>query len=556
MQYHVAALALLVAVSAPNPTQADSPANPFESNVEPVAQGPIDERVLGQLKQLGITPARVCSDGAFVRRVYLDVIGTLPTADEAREFLQDADPDKRRKLIDRLLDRDEFADYWAMKWCDRLRVKSEFPIKLWPNAVQAYHRWIRTAIQENMPYDQFVRELLTRSGSNFRDPQVNFYRAVQSREPRAIAQAVALSFMGVRPETWTTQQWSAMATFFSQIAYKSTVEWKEEIILFDLEKSRSQAGRDELRTAAFPDGTPVDLAPGQDPRKVFADWLVTSQNPWFARNAVNRVWFWLLGRGIIHPADDLRPDNRPVNPELLTWLEQDFIASRYDLKHLYRQILNSTTYQLSCIPRSDDPQAAAHFAHCSLRRLEAEVLIDALCQITGTTEQYSSIIPEPYTFMPAAQRAVALADASISSPFLEKFGRSSRDTGLESDRNNIPTASQRLHMLNSSHVRQKIETSAKMQSLLSPDPEWAEVINKSLTVLAPNPVITKLSSLLTPGPKESRIITASYLTILSRMPTDEELRIAESHFLETWGDGGPRDLFWALINSPEFCYRH
>ena len=254
MRFRAATLAFIVAWAATGPTQADSPANPFESDVEPVAQGPIDEHVLGRLQQLGITPARVCSDGVFVRRVYLDVIGTLPTADEARWFLQDTDPDKRRKLIDRLLERDEFANYWAMKWCDLLRVKSEFPIKLWPNAVQAYHRWIRTAIRENMPYDQFVREMLTSSGSNFRDPQVNFYRAVQSREPQAIAQAVALTFMGVRPETWSPQQWSAMAAFFSQIAYKPTIEWKEEIILFDLEKSRSPAGREALRLRPSPMG--------------------------------------------------------------------------------------------------------------------------------------------------------------------------------------------------------------------------------------------------------------------------------------------------------------
>ncbi len=202
-----------------------------------------------------------------------------------------------------------------------------------------------------------------------------------------------------------------------------------------------------LRAAAFPDAAPVRLTPGEDPRMAFADWLISPKNPWFARNAVNRVWFWLLGRGIIHPADDIRPDNPAANPELLAFLEQDLIAARYDMKHLYRQILNSTTYQLSCVARSDDPRAEANFAQYPLRRLEAEVMIDALCQITGTTEQYSSIIPEPYTFMPENQRAVALADASITSPFLEKFGRSSRDTGLESDRNNRPTAAQRLHLL-------------------------------------------------------------------------------------------------------------
>ena len=518
---------VLVAVTADSErADAAAPSTVFEGDADPIAQGRLDELVLGRLKQLGITPARVCSDGVFVRRAYLDVIGTLPTAEESRQFLQDGARDKRRKLIDRLLERDEFADYWAMKWCDLLRVKSEFPIKLWPNAVQAYHRWIRTSVKENMPYDRFVRELLTGSGSNFRDPQVNFYRAVQSREPQAIAQAVALSFLGVRPESWPPQRWSGLAAFFSQIAYKPTVEWKEEIVQFDLEKARSRPGLEALRAAAFPDAAPVRLSPGEDPRRAFADWLISPKNPWFARNVVNRVWFWLLGRGMIHPADDLRPDNPPANPELLAFLEQDLIAARYDLKHLYRQILNSTAYQLSCVPRSDDPRREANFAQYSLRPLEAEVLIDALCQITGTTEQYASIIPEPYTFMPEDQRAVALADASITSPFLEKFGRSSRDTGLESDRNHRPTAAQRLHLLNSSHVRRKMETSPKLRALLGSDP------------------------------KRPENIVDIYLTILSRMPTEEELEIAKTHVKETWAEGGPRDIFWALINSPEFGYRH
>ncbi len=504
--------------------KAGPPVSPFESNANPVAHGRIDELVLGRLKQLGIAPAKVCSDAVFLRRVYLDVIGTLPTPDEARQFLNDTAPDKRRKLVDRLLAREEFADYWAMKWCDLLRVKSEFPIKLWPNAVQAYHRWIRTSIRDNVPYDRFVREMLTASGSNFRNPQVNFYRAVQNREPQAVAQAVALSFMGVRPESWPKEKWQGMAAFFSQIAYKPTVEWKEEIVLFDLDKARSPAGIQALRAAAFPDGSPVRLAPGEDPRVAFADWLIGPKNPWFTRNVANRVWFWLLGRGIIHPADDIRPDNPSANPELLSLLEQDLIAARYDVKHLMRQILNSTTYQLSCIVRSDDPRGEANFAHYPMRRLEAEVLIDALCQITGTTEQYSSIIPEPYTFMPEDQRAVALADASITSPFLEKFGRSSRDSGLESDRNNRPTAAQRLHLLNSSHVRRKFDTSPKFRALLQS------------------------------GARKPETVTELYLTILSRLPTEEELQAFEAH--ARGGGDGVRDLLWALINGPEFSYRH
>jgi len=164
---------------------------------------------------------------------------------------------------------------------------------------------------------------------------------------------VALSFMGVRAESWPKQRWSGMAAFFSQIAYKPTVEWKEEIVQFDLEKARSQAGVQSLRAAAIPDGAPVRLTPGEDPRMAFADWLIRPENPWFTRSAVNRVWFWLLGRGIIHPADDIRPDNPAASPELLAFLQQDLIAARYDMKHLYRQILNSTTYQLSCVARSE-----------------------------------------------------------------------------------------------------------------------------------------------------------------------------------------------------------
>jgi len=187
-----------------------------------------------------------------------------------------------------------------------------------------------------------------------------------------------------------------------------------------------------------------------------AGWW-TRKNPWFARNIVNRAWFWLLGRGIIQEPDDIRPDNPPVNPELLAYLEKEFVASHYDMKHLYRLILNSQAYQLSSIPRSTNPEAAANFAFYPVRQLDAEVLSDALCEITGTTEKYSSSIPEPFTFIPEKERSIALPDGSITSSFLEMFGRPPRDTGLESERNNLPTANQRLHLLNSSHIQRKIE---------------------------------------------------------------------------------------------------
>jgi hypothetical protein len=519
---------IVLAVVFAGTAEAASPVQPFESSADPTPQGKIDELVVSRLKQLGLTQARICSDGVFVRRVYLDVTGTLPTADEARRFINDGDPNKRRKLVNHLLEREEFVDYLTMRWCDLLRVKSEFPINLWPNAVQAYHRWIRTCVKDNVPYDRFVREMLTASGSNFRKPQVNFYRAVQSREPQAIAEAVALSFMGVRPESWSAEQTSGMAAFFSLIAFKPTGEWKEEIVLFDLERAATEAAARTLQTAVYPDAAPAELSSDHDPREAFADWLLAPGNPWFTRNIANRVWFWLLGRGIVHPPDDIRPDNPPGNPELLAFLEQELVAARYDLKQLYRLILNSTTYQRSHICPTEDSRGEESFACYAVRRLEAEVLIDALCQISGTREQYSSIIPEPYTFMPEDQRSVAMADASITSPFLEKFGRSSRDTGLESDRSTRTTASQRLHMLNSSHIRRKIEGGPKLQPLI----RWSRE-------------------------KSDEAINELYLTILSRYPTEDELQIVKAY--RQTGSGSRRvlrDLAWALINSPEFSFRH
>lgn len=544
----VLAVALVAAPADAGPTE--PLVRPFESSAELTPQGKIDELVFARLKQLGIPPARLCSDEVFLRRVYLDVIGTLPTLQEAKEFLQDKSPEKRRALIDRLLQREEFADYWAMKWCELLRVKAEFPINLWPNAVQAYHRWIRTAIEQNMPYDRFVRELLTANGSNFRVPQVNFYRAMQSKDPEALARAVALTFMGERAEKWPKERLSGMAVFFSQVSYKATGEWKEEIVAFDSEKAETAAAGGSSPPAVFPDGTRVRLSPDRDPRGVFADWLVSSNNPCFARNIANRVWSWFLGHGIVHEPDDLRPDNPPSNPELLAYLEGELIAAKYDLKHLDRLILNSKTYQLSSVPKSNKPEAAANFASYPLRRLDAEVLIDALNQITGTTEQYSSAIPEPFTFIPEAQRSIALPDGSITSSFLEQFGRPPRDTGLESERNNRPTADQRLHLLNSSHIQRKIENGPGLLALLqsgSPRrPGKAGKGGKS----------SKASRFGTPR-EPGEVVGDLYLTILSRQPTREELQtVAEYVRSASSKREAATDVAWALVNSPEFLYRH
>jgi hypothetical protein len=490
--------------------------NPFESKL-PIQPGTtIDDLVLSKLAELSIKPANLCSDEVFFRRIYIDTLGTLPTVDEAKQFLDDPDPMKRAKLIDQALERSEFADYWAMKWCDILRVKAEFPIKLWPNAAQAYHHWIRTSIKENLPYDTFVRELLTSSGSNFRKPQVNFYRALQSKEPKALAQAVALTFLCERTDQWPEQRLEGMSAFFSQVGYKPTGEWKEEIIFFDRRKGKESVN--EPLTAVYPNGATVQIPVGKDPREVFADWLVHDKNPWFARAITNRVWYWLNGRGIVDPPDDVRSDNPASNLALLNHLADEFVASDYDMRHLFRLILNSQTYQLSCIPASEDSRAAENFAHYQVRRQDAEVLIDAICQLTGTFERYSSIIPEPFTFLPDGTRAVALPDGSITSSFLEMFGRPPRDTGLEEERNNKLTAAQALHLLNSNHLRNKLKQGPGLKDLLSK----------------------------AKGSEETTELL--YLAILSRRPTNTEKYMVMGL--------SSRDAAWALVNTDEFLFRH
>jgi hypothetical protein len=500
---------------------------PFESGAGVLPRGPVDEVVFARLRELDLPPARNCSDAVFVRRVFLDVIGTLPTGREAWDFIRDTAPDKRQALIDALLERPEFADYWAMKWCDLLRVKSEFPINLWPNAVQAYHRWIRESVKSNLPYDRFVRELLTANGSNFRVPPVNFYRAVQNREAPEIARAVALSFMGERADDWSPDRLAGLAAFFAKIGSKPTGEWKEEILYFDPEKVCTNPA--VAARPVFPDGTPARIAPGQDPRIAFADWLTAPTNPWLSRAIANRAWSWFMGRGIVHEPDDIRDDNPPVNPALLACLQRELVSSSYDLRRLFRLILNSQTYQLSSIPATAKPGAEANFAFYPLRRLEAEVFIDALCAVTGTAEEYESPIPEPFTFVPKGARAIELPDGSITSTFLEMFGRPPRDTGISTERNNQPSASQRLHMLNSSHIRRKIEQSPKLRSVLAGSRD---------------------------NPRET--IDRLYLSILSRPPTDAE-RISIRGYLQSNSIKGREamvDLAWALINSSEFLHRH
>ncbi|MCM8818889.1 MAG: DUF1549 and DUF1553 domain-containing protein [Candidatus Omnitrophica bacterium] len=495
---------------------------PYEKETWSTSESQIDRYVFSTLKKLGIQPAFPCSDEVFIRRVYLDTMGILPEPEEVINFLNDKNPDKRKLLIDKLLERKEFAEYLSMKWCDILRIKSEFPINLWPNSVQAYYTWILNSLKENKSYDKFVRELLTSSGSNFRVPPVNFYRAVQGKNPYSIASAVSLTFMGVRFENFPEEIKNGMSKFFSKVAYKKTLEWKEEIVYFDSENT-------ETIEAVFPDGKKVVIPPDKDPRVVFADWLISPDNSYFSKNIVNRIWSWIFGRGIIHEPDDIRPDNLPSIPELLSYLEKEFIKANYDIKHIYRIILNSRTYQQSFIPRSEKEEAEKYFAYYSPRRLPAEVLLDIIWKITGKGEEYISPIPEPYTITPESQRNVLLPDGSITGPFLELFGRPPRDTGYENERNNKINEAQMRYLINSSDLYKKIQSSFYLKRL----------------------------SFQARGNKK-RIIENIYISLLSRYPQQSEIEVLEEYFQREGVtlNQAIEDIVWALINSKEFLYQH
>lgn len=581
---------------------AASATNAFEHSIQPAPQAEVDKLVFAQLRKLNIEP-RLCSDGVFVRRVYLDVIGTLPTAAEAQQFILDTSADKRRALIDRLLNRPEYADYWAMKWSDVLRIKAEFPVNLWPNAAQAYHRFVKASLSENKPYDEFVREMLTSSGSNFRVGAVNFYRAVQNRTPEGIAGAVALTFMGSRVETWPTNRFQDLTVFFSQIGYKPTSEWKEEHVFWDpLGASKLEGygapGRASVVAIAnptnkvapvtalapasrmettFPDGTKVSLSASKDPREVFADWLIRPENKWFAKSLVNRAWSWFLGRGIVHEPDDLREENAPSNPGLLAYLEREFIRSKYDLKALYRLILNSQTYQLSSLPRNLSAEGQAQFASYTLRRLDAEVLSDAINKVTGSSDLYTSPIPEPFTYIPKGMPAVSIADGSITSPFLALFGRSARATGLENERNNKPTSAQALYLLNSSDIQAKLEQGTNLNALISGARKSAvDIANELyLTILSRYPTPEELTAVeeyraplpaRTP-PRRAQIAASSATNTSSAITSSSGRKGRPLGSLGPVGRAAARaaaqkqredwiDIAWSLINSEEFLYRH
>lgn len=443
-----------------------------------------------------------CSDEIFLRRAYLTVTGALPTPSECVDFFEDSNPNKREVLIDRLIKSELGLKYMQMRWGDILRIKSEFPSNLWPNGVQAYNRWIYEQLMNNVPYDKMVRGLLLSSGSNFRAPAANFYRGFQKRSSRNFYDNINLLFLGNRECDDNGN------ICFSQIKFKSTKEWKEEIVYLDIHK------KVPYQDIELEDGTMFKLRADSDWREPYVNWLTSERNRRFAEVMANRMWFWVFGRGIVHEPDDWRYDNKPSNPELLNELTDYFIASKFDMQALLKRILLSEQFN-----SVDDfvPQ-----------RLPAEVIVDALASVTGVWSTYTSRVPEPFTFYPPRTRATHLGDATVSSSELELFGKVSRDVSLESQRNNGITSRQLLYLMNSSELESRIRRSQILQRIY--------VNSANIEQLADSITLLVLS----------RRATADEVAMYSDYMAKNELPLMEVAI----------DIMWMQLNSNEFLYNH
>ena len=447
-----------------------------------------------------------CSDEVFLRRVYLTVTGALPTPQQAVEFLEDQSSDKREALIDKLLQSELGLKYMQMRWGDILRIKSEFPSNLWPNGVQAYNRWIYEQLMNNVPYDKMVRGLLLSTGSNFRSPAANFYRGFQTRNSKNIYDNINLLFLGNRECYDNGNIW------FSQIKYKSTKEWKEEIIYLDIHK-RAPYNQIELG-----DDTNFYLRQDSDWREPYVMWLTSPKNRRFAEVMVNRMWFWVFGKGIVHEPDDWRDDNLPSDPELLKELTDYFLAQNFDMRAMMKRILLSDKFNSKAAPEGDyTPQ-----------RLPAEVIVDAMASVTNIWSTYTSRVPEPFTFYPPRTRSTHLGDATVSSSELELFGKVSRDVSLESQRNNAITSRQLLYLMNSSALENRIRKSPTLQKIY--------IQSANIEQLADNITLLTLS----------RRATAAEVEMYRQYMEQNQLPMMEVAV----------DIMWMQINSNEFLYNH
>jgi hypothetical protein len=494
------------------------------------ARNEIDSLSWKRFRELGILPSAPCSDAEFLRRATLDTIGRLPTPERSRAFLTDTSPKKRERLIDELLADPNWADHWATKWRD-ITVGNTQRIGVKP--VYLLDHWIRRKFRENTPYDQFVRELLTAQGNTHRDGPVALFR--DQRDPEMLSAYVSRIFLGVRldcakchhhpSEKWGQDDYYQMAAFFSGMRSKgqgisAPISGEPEDWWFEPGGVTKHPVTAAVMKPKPPGGEELPIPEGKDPRAVLVDWMTAPENPYFARAVVNRIWGEFFGRGIVHPVDDFRESNPATNDDLLTWLAQDFVAHKFDLQHVMRRILSSALYQASSLPNETNLADNANFSRSLRRRLPAEVMLDAVCDVTGVRDTFDGL--------PQDSRAVRTWNNKLGSVFLDTFGRPDPSADCPCERALTPTMTQTLHLLNSETLVNKLAQSDSIPGKLAS------------------------SSLPTPA-----LIEDLYLRLFCRMPSPEETAIASKIFPAT-GDRrkATEDLAWALLNSAEFVFNH
>lgn len=517
---------------------------PFPSNApaDAAAQLPIknfiDEHVSAKLRSLNLQPAPPADDASFIRRVFLDTIGILPSIEETTSFLSDTAPDKREKLVEGLLARPEFVDYWSYKWSDLLLLSGE---RLRPKAVETYYQWIRERVARNMPWDQFVREIITATGSTHENGAANFFALHQ--DPEGMAETTAQAFMGLsincarchnHPlEKWTNDQYYGFANLFSRVRSKG---WGGDfrsgdglrVVFVEPRGELLQPGKSLPQPPRPLDANALAFDDPTDRRKALAEWLTAAENPYFARSITNRVWANFFGVGLVEKVDDMRITNPPSNEPLLAAASAHLVSHRFDVKELIRAIVNSGTYQTSSQTNASNQLDDRFYSHYYPRRLKAEVMLDAISAVTGVTTVFKNAENKPIGQSP---RALQLADASVDSYFLKTFGRPERLITCDCERSDEPSMPQVLHMLNGETLNGKLQaTDNRIQNWIN-DNATADVI-----------------------------VRETYLAALGRFPTaTEEARLSEAiHAAASPADKRLllEDFVWSVLSSREFLFNH